>query len=169
MRRNNTLLLYLRSTLTLFGFTMVVLNVFCLLFGDSAREYASIFRLGSAGVPAAGAFQMLAALALIEAARFLFFTDVLFREMRTWMRLVGLLCACIGIVAVFAYAFGWFPVSDPAAWIGFFICFGICFVVSVLLTAFLEHRENEVLAQGLRKLRERSRTDRKDEGPRASV
>lgn len=52
------------------------------------------------------------------------------------------------------YLFGWFPVDDPKCWAAFFISFGICFLVSALLSAKKEQQENRQLERALQKMKE---------------
>ena len=53
-----------------------------------------------------------------------------------------------------AYLFGWFPVNDPKCWVAFFISFGICLLISALLSIKKEQMENRQLEEALRKVKE---------------
>lgn len=57
MEKKKTVFDYLAQVFTTFGFTMLVMNIFCLIFGDSAKEFSAMYELGSQGIPVNIAFQ----------------------------------------------------------------------------------------------------------------
>lgn len=155
MEERGTFFGYLAQVLVLFGFCMLVMNLFCLAIGDSAREYSAMFALGAAGVPVETAFQYLAVSALIVGIRFLFFTDVVIKKMPVWSRMLGMLACVLVVIVAFIFAFGWFPVDSWQPWAMFFLCFGISFLGSYLVMAVKEKSENRRMEEALRHLRER--------------
>lgn len=146
---------YLAQVLSVFGFAMLTLNIFCLIFGDSAREFSAMFELGSQGVPAKIVFQFLCVSALIVGARFLFFTDIIIRKMPIWLRTVCMLTAVVIIIAAFVTAFHWFPANMWQPWAMFFLCFGISFCGSYLVMTVREKVENKRMDEALRRLKEK--------------
>lgn len=148
---------YLGQVLLVFGFSMLVLNVFCLLFGDSARPFSAMFALGRQGVPAAVAFQFLCVSALIAALRVIFFTDCLIRGMTLRLRTVCMLTATVGILAVFIAVFHWFPIHLWQPWALFLLCFTLSFLGSYLVVRMREKAENRRMEQALQRLKEKER------------
>lgn len=146
---------YLAQVLTVFGFAMLTLNIFCLIFGNSAKEFSAMFELGNKGIPAKIVFQFLCVSVLIVGARFLFFTDIAIKEMPLWLRTVCMLTAVVIIIASFVIAFHWFPADMWQPWAMFFVCFGLSFLGSYLVMIVREKVENRRMDDALRRLKER--------------
>ena len=72
MEEKRTVFDYLAQVLLIFGFAMLTLNVFCLVFGDSAKDFSAMFALGDRGIPVQIVFQFLGVSALLVGVRFLF-------------------------------------------------------------------------------------------------
>ncbi len=154
MKENQTVFDYLGLTMIMFGFTMAVLNIFCIFFGDSAVGYSSIFELGSRGITVKTAAQFLGVCAIISGMRFMFFSDIIIKKMPIGLRTACMLIGVIIVITVFTAVFKWFPVNDRKPWIMFFICFGISFLGSWLIMIAKEKAENKKMAEALRKLKE---------------
>lgn len=157
MKENRTIFDYLTQVLVIFGFSMLVLNIFCLLFGESAREFSSIFRLGRQGISVETAFQYLGVSALIAGARYLFFTDMIIRKMAIWLRTVCMLGTVILIISACIVLLGWFPPDMWQPWVLFFVCFGISFLGSYIVMILKEKAENRKLNEALDRLKEKER------------
>lgn len=154
MEERKHLLDYLVQIMMVFGITLLLITVICCLVGDDAKEYSTMFVLGSKGVPANTILQYFLSSACITGFRFLFFTDAVFKKMPIAKRTIALLSSVIALIGIFAYFFGWFPVNDPKCWLVFFVCFGICFAVSAVVSTLKETADNRQLAEGLTKLKE---------------
>ena len=155
MEEKRTVFDYLAQVLTVFGFAMIVLNIFCLVFGNSAQEFSAMFALGDQGIPAGIVFQFLCVSILMTGVRFLFFTDMLIKKMPIWLRTVCMLTAIVVIIAVFAMTFHWFPVNMWQPWVMFLICFVISFLGSCLVITVKEKVENKKMNEALQRLKER--------------
>lgn len=155
MEEKKTIFDYLTQILVIFGFSMLVLNIFCLAFGDSAKEISAMFKLGSDGVPLEVAAQFLVISVLITGARMLFFTDSVIKRMSLPARTAGMLITVIIIIAVFISVFRWFPVAMWQPWAMFLVCFGLSFLGSYLVMRVKEKTENQRLEEALRRLKER--------------
>lgn len=153
MEDRKTIFDYLAQVLMIFGFAMLTLNIFCVAFGDAARDISAMFALGNRGVPTEIAFQFLCISALVTAIRFLFFTDTFIKQMPLWLRTVCMLTAVIIAIAAFITAFGWFPVNMWQPWAMFFLCFGISFLASWLVMTIREKHENRRMEEALQKLK----------------
>ncbi|MCL2834170.1 MAG: hypothetical protein FWD78_13450 [Treponema sp.] len=50
------------------------------------------------------------------------------------LRLLILFLLSLVVVSVFSIVFGWFPINQASAWIGFILCFIVCYAISAGLT-----------------------------------
>lgn len=148
---------YLAQVLIVFGFTMLILNIFCLILGNSAKEFSTMFALGDQGIPVNICFQFLFISFLIAGARSLFFTDMLIKNMPIWIRTICMLGIIIIIIAVFAVIFHWFPVDMWQPWVMFLICFGLSFLGSYFIMVIKEKTENRRMEEALQKLKEKEK------------
>lgn len=154
MEERKTIFDYLAQVLIVFGFAMLILNIFCLAFGNSAKNFSSMFELGDQGIPVGIAFQFLGVSALITGARYLFFTDILIKKMPVWLRTCCMLTAVVMIIAAFVILFHWFPADMWQPWAMFLLCFGISFLGSYLVMAIKEKTENRRMEEALQRLKE---------------
>ncbi len=154
MEEKKTVFDYLAQVMIIFGFTMLMLNIFCLGFGDSARDISAIFALGAQGIPAGISFQFLCVSVLLTGARYVFFTDRVIKKMSLWSRTVCMLTFAIILIAAFIILFHWFPVDMWQPWLMFFLCFGVCFVGSCAFVTLKEKTENRRMEEALRRLKE---------------
>lgn len=155
MKENYTVFDYLMQVMVEFGFSLLVLNIFCIVFGDAAQDFSSMFSLGSKGISVDTVFQYLAVSGLITGVRFLFFTDIIIKNMTISLRTICMLSIVILIIAVFVSVFGWFPVNMAKPWIMFFICFGISFIASYFVMKLKEKTENKKLNDALDRLKKK--------------
>ena len=155
MEEKRTVFDYLAQVLIVFGFAMLMLNVFCLVFGNSAKEFSTMFELGNQGIPVKIAFQFLCVAALIVGVRFIFFTDIIIKKMPIWLRTVCMLASIVVIIAAFVIAFHWFPADMWQPWAMFSICFGISFLGSYFVMAVREKIENKRMEDALQRLKEK--------------
>ncbi len=155
MERKRTVFDYLAQVLIIFGFSMLLLNVFCLAFGSQAKDISSMFALGDQGISTKTVFQFLGVSALVAGARYVFFTDIFIKKMPVWLRTICMLTAVIIIVAVFVVVFGWFPAKMWQPWAMFFVCFGISFLGGCLVMIIKEKLENRRMEEALQRLKEK--------------
>lgn len=155
MEEKRTVFDYLAQVLLIFGFGMLMLNIFCVAFGDSAKDFSAMFELGSQGIPVKIVFQFLCVSALIVGVRFIFFTDIFIKKMPIWLRMICMLSACVAIIIVFVIAFHWFPADMWQPWMMFFICFGMSFIGSYFVMIVREKVENKRMAEALQRLKEK--------------
>lgn len=153
MEKRKTIFDYFAQVFTIFGITMLVINIFCYLFGDSAKEISAMFALGSQGVPLPVAFEFLCVSAMITVFRFVFFTDALIQKMPLWLRTACMLASVVLVIALFIMAFHWFPINMWQPWAMFFLCFGVFFLGSYLVMAVKEKTENRRMEEALQKLK----------------
>lgn len=144
---------YIGHMLAIFGFTLIVMNIFCIIVGDEAKNFSTLFALGNKGISAATSFQYLGLSALIAFYRMLFFTDMAIKKMGITARTVGMLTAVIFSIAIFVIVFGWFPANEWKGWVMFLLCFGISFLLSLAFTALKEKTENRQMEKALEKIK----------------
>lgn len=157
MDKKKSILDYLAQVMIVFGFAMLVMNIFCLAFGDSAKDFSSMFELGSQGVPIKTAFQFLCVSILIIGLKIVFFTDMLIKKMPIWLRTVCMLALVVIVIATFIVAFHWFPIDMWQPWVMFFVCFGISFIGSYFVMAIKEKTENRIMEEALQRLKEKEK------------
>ncbi len=160
MDEKKTIFDYLAQVMIVFGFAMLILNIFCLVFGNAAKDISALFALGDQGIPAEIAFQFLCISALITGGRFVFFTDAIIQKMPIWLRTVCMLMFVVIIIAAFIIIFHWFPVNMWQPWAMFFICFGLSFLGSCFVVTVKEKVENKRMEEALRRLKEKERNEK---------
>lgn len=153
MKERKTWMDYVEQVLKIFGFSIIILNIFCLLFGEDAEEISSIFSMGKAGLSIGTMMQFLLAAAWIVLMRFLFFTDIFVKDMRVLFRTFGMIVSSLVMMVFCIWAFRWFPIDDWLPWTMFFLSFGVCFVISLVLTVVKERMENRKMEEALKKLK----------------
>lgn len=154
MEEKRTVFDYLAQVLIVFGFAMLTLNVFCLVFGNSAKEFSNMFALGNQGLPAQIVFQFLGVSVLLVGVRFLFFTDIVIKKMPIWLRTACMLTVIVMIIAVFVIVFDWFPANMWQPWAMFFVCFILSFLGSYFVMMVREKVENDRMDEALQRLKE---------------
>lgn len=157
MDKKKSILDYLAQVMIVFGFAMLVMNIFCLAFGDSAKDFSSMFELGNQGIPIKTAFQFLCVSILIIGLKIVFFTDLLIKKMPIWIRTVCMLALVVIVIATFIVAFHWFPIDMWQPWVMFFVCFGISFIGSYFVMAIKEKTENRIMEEALQRLKEKEK------------
>ncbi len=155
MDEKKTVFDYLAQVMIIFGFAILILNIFCLVFGNAAKDVSTLFELGDQGIPVGITLQFLCISTLITGVRFVFFTDVIIQKMPIWLRTVCMLIFVVIIIAAFIIIFNWFPVNMWQPWAMFFVCFGLSFLGSCLVMIVKEKVENKHMEEALRRLKEK--------------
>ena len=158
MEEKRTIFDYLAQVLIIYGFAMLSMNIFCFVFGNSAKGFSAMFELGSQGVQTKFAFQFLLISVLIAGVRFLFFTDIFIQKMPIWLRTICMLAAVVIIIVTFIVVFHWFPTDLWQPWMMFFVCFGISFLGSYCVMILREKVENRRMDEALQRLKEGEKT-----------
>ena len=148
---------YLTQVFMIFGIAVLTLNIFCLLFGDSAREISTIFALGSEGLTVTTMLQFLLAIGITILFRFIFMTDLIIKKMPLAARIITMFAAAFLNIVVFVILCDWFPVDNLTAWLMFLISFAISCAVSTAVSLLKEKMENRKLAEALNRLKEEER------------
>lgn len=153
MEERKTIFDYAGQVFIIFGITICVLNIFCVLFGENAKEYSTMFSLGKEGLSVPVMMQFLLVSACTTANRFLFFTEIFIKNMTIPLRTVCMVAVEVGVIAVFIIAFGWFPADMWLPWVMFLLSFGICFILSFAVTVIKTRVENRKMEEALERLK----------------
>ena len=156
MDKRPTIFDYLSQVFAIFGITVALLNIFCLLFGESAKEFSTIFSLGGAGLSVKTIFQFLLAIGITIILRFLFMTDMFIKRMQLGARVFFLFLAVFINIVIFVVLCNWFPINDPVTWAMFLISFAISCTVSILISTLKERAENHRLTEALKEYKEKA-------------
>ena len=70
----------------------------------------------------------------------------------------------ISTIVGFVLCFDWFPTDMWLPWIMFILCFGLCFVVSTVVTMWKEKMENRKMEEALAKLKKQEAVFYEGEG-----
>lgn len=165
MEERKTIFHYVGDVFMIFGVTMLILNMLCLMFGECAKGYSTIFSLGREGISIQIVFEFLLASVCTTFLRFLFFTDTVIKNMTLVVRTVCMVTAELGVIACFILVCGWFPVNDWLPWGMFFLSFAVCFVISSACTALNERMENKKMQDALERVKKQEKnreTERKE-------
>ncbi|MCM1055433.1 MAG: DUF3021 family protein [Bacteroides sp.] len=154
MEKSFSIFKFLSQVFMIYGITVGLLNIFCLLFGDSAQSVSTIFSLGKEGVSAATSFQFLLAIFVIIGLRAVFMTDILIKKMPLAARIIVMFAGVLAVIIAFVFLFGWFPADVPLAWIMFTVSFVISCAVSTLISVLAEKQENRRLEEALKRYKE---------------
>lgn len=154
MEREKTIFDYIGQVFIIFGGTIMILNVFCLLFGEGAKTVSTMFALGENGLSVATMMQFFLLSVCITGCRFLFFTDRIIKNLFLPLRTVGMFAAVVITIVVFVLCFGWFPVYYWQAWVGFVVSFVLCAGISMVVSVWKEKTEEDKMAKALERLKE---------------
>ena len=154
MNNKPTLFDYLSQVFMIFGISILILNIFCLIFGESAKDFSTIFSLGRSGLSVKTMLQFLLAIAITIVFRFLFMSDLLINKMSITARIIAMFTAAFLNIMVFVILCDWFPVNDPVSWTMFLVSFAVSCTVSTAVSICREKYENRQLSEALQKLKE---------------
>lgn len=149
MEKRKTILDYIGEVFSIFGIAITAIYIFCFFFGDDAKEFSSMFSLGSNGISLATAAQYFLVSTFIVALRFVFFTDTIIKKLSIPMRTVCLISSVLILISLFIIIFDWFPIGMWLPWIMFIGCFGISFVISFTVSFINEKAENKRMEKAL--------------------
>lgn len=153
MEERKTMFDYAGQVFIIFGFSIAVLNLFCVVVGEYAQDISGIYSMGKEGLSTATMMQFFGVSVCITGFRFLFFTDRIIKQMSITVRTVCMLLSIIGLIVLCTLMFGWFPVGMWQAWMGFLVTFGACFVGSMTITQLKEKTENRKMEEALQRLK----------------
>lgn len=154
MEEKRTVFGYLAEVFMIFGITILILNMLCLLFGPTEQDISSMFRLGNKGLSVWTVLQFFLVSIGITFLRFLFFTDQIIKKMSVVWRTVFMVLSILVLITGFILCCDWFPADMWEAWAMFLLCFAISFAVSTGIMVLKERAENRQMEEALKRLQE---------------
>ena len=153
MEDRKTIFEYIAQLFTTYGIMVVIFIVINLVIGDNARSVSTLFALGSDGLSAAMLLELLLLAFIITTAQNVFLSDILIKDMALIVRNVLFFLTIMIAITVFVIIFGWFPINEVGAWIGFIVSFAVCTAVSAVFMRLEERAENKKMQEALNRLK----------------
>ena len=144
---------YIKQLFTSFGIVVLLFIIINLIIGDEAGSVSSLFAIGSTGLSTATLLQLLFLVLIITVAQNIFLSDLVIKNMSLVVRNILFFATIMVAITVFAVIFGWFPLNNIAAWIGFIVSFAVCTVISSVLMRIEENAENKKMQDALNRLK----------------
>lgn len=154
MDYRKTIFDYIGEIFATYGAIVLIFIVFDFALGSFAEGYSSFFVLGSNGLSLATLVQLFVFAILLKVFEWVFLTPLIIKRMAMSFRFIFMFLCCLICIIVFSIFYGWFPLNNAAAWIGFFISFAVSTLFSILLTHVRTRAENRKMEQALRKIKE---------------
>lgn len=153
MDDNKNIFDYIKQLFTSFGIVVLLFIVINLIIGDEAGSISSLFALGAKGLSTATLLQLLILVLIITAAQNIFLSDLVIKNMALVVRNILFFATIMAAITIFAVVFGWFPLNNVAAWIGFIVSFAVCSVISSVIMRLEENAENKKMQDALNRLK----------------
>lgn len=153
MDDNKNIFDYIKQLFTSFGIVVLLFIAINIIIGNEAGSVSSLFSLGAKGLSTATLLQLLFLVLIITAAQNIFLSDLVIKNMALVVRNILFFATIMAAITVFAVVFGWFPLNNVAAWIGFIVSFAFCSVISSVIMRFEENAENKKMQDALNRLK----------------
>lgn len=147
---------YLCQVFAIFGVIVTIFIVFTILIGDGTGEYSTLFSLGRTGLTIETLLQLLLLAIIITVLQNVFLTDRLIKNLSIVLRYVLFFLSVMIAIIIMVKLFGWFPLDEVSAWIGFFISFALSTLISITLTRISERMENKKMKDALERYNKNS-------------
>ena len=147
---------YLTQVFAIFGVIVTMFIVFTVLIGDGTGEYSTLFSLGRIGLTIETLLQLLLLAIIITILQNMFLTDRWIKSLSIVLRYVFFFLSIMTAIIIMVKLFGWFPLNEVSAWIGFFISFTFCTIISITLTRISERMENQKMKDALERYNKNS-------------
>lgn len=153
MEEKKTIFNYIGQVFSIYGVMTVIFVVINLIIGNEAGSVSALFSLGSAGLSTATLLELLLLTLIVSAAQIIFLTDVVIKNMALIARNILFFAVILVAIIAFAAGFGWFPLNNLGAWIGFIVSFAVCASISAFLMRLEENAENKKMQDALNRLK----------------
>lgn len=163
MEGRKSILDYIGQVFIIYGFTMICMLCFALIFGESAKDFSKFLALGKNGVSTEIMAQFLLLSIFVVLWQVIFDSERVLKFLPSGAKSIGMVLSVLVTVILFIVIFKWFPIHMWQPWAMFFICFLICVVSSTFLTIVKNNAENRKLEQGLDRLKEKWKEEGKNE------
>ncbi len=139
----------------IFGITITILSLFCLLIGEKAQHISTLFDMGYSGLSIETIFQILLVSFFITLINTLVYSDILSLYISKTKRTIILLGFVFGIIFIFIHLFKWFPTDILMNWLLFALCFVISSIISIYITFTTEKADDRNMEIALKELKEK--------------
>ena len=153
MEEKKTIFSYISQMFATFGIIMLIFVIFALIIGNPAKEYSSLFALGSEGFAIGTILQLLSLSAIITFLQDIFLTDGVIKTMPMIARNICFFALTTAVCAGYIVIFKWFPLNDILAWVGFIVSFAVCSALAVGISKLKEKAEDKKMEKALEKYR----------------
>ncbi|MBR3464745.1 MAG: DUF3021 family protein [Clostridiales bacterium] len=153
MDDNKNIFDYIKQLFTSFGIVVLLFIAINIIIGNEASSVSSLFALGAKGLSTATLLQLLFLVLIITVAQNIFLSDLVIKNMALVVRNILFFATIMAAITVFAVVFGWFPLNNVAAWIGFIVSFAFCSVISSVIMRLEENAENKKMQDALNRLK----------------
>ena len=154
MEENISIFDRISKVFTVFGVVILVHVIIGMIVGEGASEVSTLFSLGSEGLAMNTILQLFALSVIVIILQTVFLTDMIIRSLSIVLRIIMMFVSVTCAIVVFVLAFKWFPVDEIFAWVGFFVSFAICSLVSALYSRLREKTENRKMDEALEKIKQ---------------
>ncbi len=155
MSKKEYVIKFLNQMFLIFGITITILSLFCLVIGEKVQHASTLFNMGYSGLSLETIFQVLLASLLISAINTVIFSDLLKLYISKTKRTVILLSLVFGIIFIFIHSFKWFPTDIFMNWLLFALCFAISSFISIYITYTMEKTDDRNMEIALKELKEK--------------
>ena len=151
MEDRKTIFTYIGETFATYGIIVFLFILITAGIGKDAEGYSTFFTFGNRAMSLHTLLQLLGLAVVISICRNVLFDDRWIRSMSMLARNVLFFLIITVTIVLFVILFGWFPINDMKAWIGFFISFAVSSTVAVVLSRIRERTENDKMNRALEK------------------
>ncbi len=155
MSKKEYIFQFLNKMFSIFGITIVVLSLFCLIIGEKVQHVSTLFDMGYAGLSLETIFQILLASFFITAINTLVFSDLLKLYISKTKRIVILVSFVFATIFIFIHLFKWFPTDILMTWLLFGLCFIISSAISIYITFITEKTDDKNMEIALKEFKEK--------------
>ncbi len=155
MNKKDYIFKFLNQMFLIFGITIVVLSLLCLVIGEKVQHVSTLFDMGYSGLSLETIFQILLASFFITLINTLVFSDLLKLYISKTKRTVILLSFVFGIIFIFIHLFKWFPTDLLMTWLIFALCFFVSSFVSIYITFTTEKTDDKNMERALKEFKQR--------------
>ena len=123
----------LKKTVMPFTVSIIFLTIFGYFFGDDMAQISPL----STG----SAISYITIFQLLSLSIFIGFINTLFDSTYFLRKILFLYKNILRIIII--VLFDWFPLNNILAWIGFIIAFGICLILSLSISLYITHKQDQ--------------------------
>jgi len=149
-----TIIQFIESLLKIFAVIILIFTISTTLLGVEVSKFSNLFLLGNDGLAIKTIFQFFVFAFLICFSRFLFQTDMIFKNAGLILRHIFFFLSTILIFIVLAQIFSWIP-NKPFYWLLVLASYSVCTIISIFVTNLFAKKENEKLNDALAKMKDR--------------